>query len=355
MARLIGQRPDVIGHDLQIMYDFVMNKLPDYICASFCQNFASPVSKRTYECDIILYIPHMGVFILDVSSATSLSFSAGIEHRGYQNGTVVESRNFGIDKLRAKRFELGSYLKEKFNLSPLIYEFECYPALHTYDINWKEVPVSFDPRHVITADDLEDGLTFLRKVIDCSIYMRSHMRPQVKKDIFEDLSDKDAHDLFYFWDTGVFGAKRPERPPFVFLSYNQNNAEISKDIQTALEDRGVYVWRAPKDVPLGGYYLSEEMQAIEDCDAFLILLSYPAQASEEVKKEFVKAREIQKPILPVWVENVPDSDINAFYKENLKTYQFRVMKKLEEEIIEEIVAQVKKIKMETDAAAAKTE
>ena len=71
MARLIGQRPDESDYALNLMHQFVMEQLPDYICASF---FLPLVSKNTnvkYECDMILFIPHMGVFILDISEMNS--------------------------------------------------------------------------------------------------------------------------------------------------------------------------------------------------------------------------------------------------------------------------------------------
>ena len=84
------------------------------------------------------------------------------------------------------------------------------------------------------------------------------------------------------------------------------------------------------------------MMAIEQCDAFLILLSRPAQNSDEVKKEFTKALEIGKPILPIWVEDVPEDEMEPYYRENLEKYQYRIMSKINEEIIEEIVASVKK-------------
>ena len=344
MARQIGYRPEIMTMSEDVIYRFVMNELPDYICASFSPSVESKKTGLKFKCDMILFIPHMGVYVLDVSSAIGFQMQDGEFQYRYADGIMRNRSAYSRqNKLLTQRNMVRDYLKEMFNIAPLVYELECFPMLCMRGIDPSQLPVFFDPEHVLTADDLKDGMTFLRKVISCSINERS----QVEKDYYEDLSDKDAHDLFYFWETGVLGAKRPDRPPFVFLSYNRNNAEISKDIQMVLEDRGVYVWRAPKDVSLGEYYLTEEMQAIEECDAFLILLSNPAQNSEEVKKEFVKAMEIKKPILPIWVESVADKDINRFYREHLTEYQYRVMPKLDEEIIEEIVAQVKRIKAQS--------
>ena len=237
---------------------------------------------------------------------------------------------------------LRSYLKKKFNIAPLIYGFECFPYITMKGLESANYPDDFDPRKVIMSDNLRSGLHFLHKLIGITILEQQ----QKGLAAFEDLSDKDAHDIVYFWKTDLLDIPRPERPPLAFLSYNRNNNEISKEIQTALEDRGIFVWRAPRDVPLGEYYLTNEMKAIEECDVFLLLLSIPAQKSEEVKKEFEKALEIKKPILPIWVEDVPENEITDYYRENLIEYQYRVMPKIDIRVINEIVATVKKIKRE---------
>lgn len=340
MARLIGARPDAKeGYALQFMYHFVMEHLPDYVCASFLPCIPLKDGK-IFECDMILFIPHMGVYILDIRNVVGFRYENGNYYYVDKSGRMLSnSSSQRINRLAGQRLQIRDYLKEKFNLAPLVYELECFPGIRLENLDRGMIPPDFDLKHVITFEDLMSGLTFFHKLIGCSIFMQQ----KVGLDYYEDLTDKDAHDMFYFWETGVLGSKRPDRPPFVFLSYNRNNAEISKDIQTVLEDRGVYVWRAPKDVPLGQHYLPEEMMAIEECDAFLILLSRPAQNSEEVKKEFVKALEIGKPILPIWVEDVSENEMNPYYKENLTKYQYRIMPKVNEEIVEEIVASVKKI------------
>ncbi|MCR5800810.1 MAG: TIR domain-containing protein [Lachnospiraceae bacterium] len=336
MARIIGTIPDKMSLPMGIMYDFITKELPDYIGASLAPEITSESGEK-YGFDMLLFIPHMGVFILDIKSINGFGRENGQWTYRYADG----KKSFVDPEKREKRkAELREYLKMMFNLSPLIYEFECLPC---FDIHADMLPPDFDPSLLVVSDDIMDSSRFLHKVLGISIRLKRGDR----EGLYDDLTDKDSHDLFYFWETGLYGAPRPERPPFVFLSYNQNNSELSKEVQTALEDRGVYVWRAPKDVPMGQFYLNEEMQAIEECDAFVILLSIPAQRSEEVKKEFVKALEINKPILPLWVENLPDSEISDYFKSNLTEYQYRIMPKINEEIIDELVETVKKIKRES--------
>ena len=344
MARLIGEKPELYESE-RIMYQFVMEELPDYICASFNPVLSSEKYYNRIECDLILFIPHMGVYVFEINGIVGFQYINGEYYYEYPGGKTRKASECKRGTMaRDQKYRVLEYLKRKFNISPLVYELNCSPQMSMQNLDRELIPPDFDLKHIVTADDLKDGLSFLHRLIECSIFEQSINGI----DYYEDLTDKDAHDMFYFWETGAWGARRPERPPFVFLSYNRNNNEISKDIQTVLEDRGVYVWRAPKDVPLGKYYLPEEMEAIKECDAFIILLSVSAQNSEEVKKEFDKALELKKPILPIWVEKVEDSEINEYYRENLTEYQYREMTKLDCDIINELVETVKKIKMEND-------
>lgn len=335
MARIIGKTPEKMGYAMNIMYEFITKELPDYIGASLEPEIVAEDGER-YKFDLLMFIPHMGVFILDIRNIREFSIVDGQWRYKYADGEEVL---VSAERREKRKEELKLYLKRMFNLSPLIFEFECLPA---FKIPSEALDRNFDHSLFVGADDIIDSAHFLHKVLGISIELQHGER----EGMYDDLSDKDSHDLFYFWETGLFGAPRPERPPFVFLSYNRNNAELSKEIQTALEDRGVYVWRAPKDVPVGEYYLNEEMKAIEESDAFVILLSIPAQQSQEVKKEFVKAKEINKPILPIWVENLPSSEMNEYYKSNLSGHQYRVMPKINEEVIDELVESVKRIKRE---------
>ncbi len=345
MARMLGKTPENLTPGEELMYSFVQNELPDYICASVNPDIISDTGNSHLEIDMLILIPHMGAYILDIKDASGFTFSEGTYQYLYRNGqtrSMTPKNRHG--RLKSQVYALRDYLKKTFNITPLVYEFECFPFMDMEHVDATALPPDFDARHVITADDLKSGLTFLHKIIGCTIYDR-----EVRGvDYYEDLSDKDAHDLFYFWDTGLTLPPRPDRPPVVFLSYNRFNNEMSKDVQTVLEDRGVFVWRAPKDVPGGCDYFPHEMQAIGECDLFLILLSRTAQESAEVRKEFEKALELKKNIFPVWIEETSDSDINPYYREKLAKYQYRVMPKIDIEVIREIVSAVRKAKREID-------
>ncbi len=344
MARLIGEKPDNYEAE-KIMYQFVMEELPDYICASFTPMIKSKSARISCEFDMILFIPQMGVYIFEINSICGFQYIDGEYYYEYPNGRTQACREAKRGTwAREQKYVAKHYLKDKFNISPLIYEINCFPQMRKASLNQETIPPDFDLKHIITGDDLKDGLYFLKRLIECSIYEQERRGI----DYYEDLTDKDAHDMLYFWETGPWMAQRPNRPPFAFLSYNRNNAVISNEIQTVLEDRGVYIWRAPKDVPLGEHYLPVEMEAIKDCDAFIILLSTPAQKSEEVRIEFEKALELHKPILPIWVEAVDESEISDYYKEKLTEYQYRVMPVVDSQVIQEIANTVIEIKKEND-------
>ncbi|MCR4791658.1 MAG: toll/interleukin-1 receptor domain-containing protein [Lachnospiraceae bacterium] len=344
MAYIFGNTSAEFSEAENYVFEFLKNSLPDYITVAVCPQITDS-EGRMLEIDFLIFIPHMGIYLLDIKGAVRFGYSNGEYFYEYRNGRrLVATGQKRHDRIVNQNFELLKFLKKKYNLTPLVYEFECFPFIVMDGMDEKDLPPSFDPRHVLTASDFNSAMRFLHKLIGCTIYMQE----QHGIGVYEDLTDKDVHDISFFWERGVAEPFRPGRPPVVFLSYNRNNNEMSKMVQTALQDRGIYVWRAPKDVPVGVFYLDNEMEAIEQCDVFLILLSIPAQKSEEVRKEFKKALELDKPILPVWVQDIKDDEIDEYYRENLTRYQYRIMPVMDSEVIEEIVDTVGKIKRDKD-------
>ena len=112
MARLIGESP--FNHSEMIMYDFVMRELPDYICASFSPNI-SLREGEVKECDMLLFVPHMGVYILEICGASAFEYSEGEYYYIYKNGRRVNMRERrGGLRLRGVRYQVKEYLKRKF-------------------------------------------------------------------------------------------------------------------------------------------------------------------------------------------------------------------------------------------------
>ena len=153
------------------------------------------------------------------------------------------------------------------------------------------------------------------------------------KNRYCDLTDTMAHNMYKYWETGMDNPARPSKPPFVFLSYNRLNLQVAEELKAELENRGIFVWKAPEDVPLSENYLPEEMKAIEECDSFLILISSSSQESVEVKKEFDKALELKKHIIPLRIQNI---EPNEYYAQAFTAIQYKDMFNLDSVILNEV-------------------
>ena len=328
MARLIGEKPVTPGE--MYIYRFAMDKLPDYIYVFF----GAPVDAEAgkWESDALFIVPHMGIFAMQVSSASGIA--------GAKDGEILLAYRGG----RARPWNpqipghyyaaVREYVKRKFGVFPFVYSLQCLPFVKADGENREILSVTGASERVFLAEDFEDGDRFLLRLQQCACGQKARLEKTLEgKVFFSDVTDLLAHNMFRFWKTGMVRPERPQRPPMVFLSHNRNNAAVAEEIRQELEMREIFTWMAEEDVGLGEFYKDVEMEAIAECDAFLILLSTPAQESREVRIEFERARELGKKILPVWVE---DCEPNEYYREALKTYQYRVMTEPDAAVMEEI-------------------
>lgn len=88
----------------------------------------------------------------------------------------------------------------------------------------------------------------------------------------------------------------------VFISYSRNDTEIAYQLTEVLEKGQHRPWIDNQLVP-GQRWREKIEQAIEDCDAFLFLLSPTSIASEYCQWEYEVAIEKKKPIFPVIVKS----------------------------------------------------
>ena len=96
--------------------------------------------------------------------------------------------------------------------------------------------------------------------------------------------------------------------PYVFISYRSTDKEVAYETKNILEQNGIESWMAPESIPAGSDYGAEIPKALEDCSAFLILLSKDAQQSRWIPKEIDGAINNGKVIIPFRID---DSDITA--------------------------------------------
>ena len=126
MARIIGQMP-VHDYAEERLYRFIMDELPDYIYVLF----GVPVrpGKTTefeVECDAILLIPHMGVFVFEVNGANNLTYEEGCMIAHYGNGrshTLQMYKYIGLRKMIIK------YLHTYFEVDPDVFFVTCFPNI----------------------------------------------------------------------------------------------------------------------------------------------------------------------------------------------------------------------------------
>ena len=373
MARLIVNRSP-ISPVIFRFYQFVMRELRDYIFALFDATFIeipeSDTSERSVikyvnvdesgnfdyddlglsmeefddavrsrhviNYDAILLIPHLGCFIVAVYSGIPLKNENGQAFIKNKMGMHVPLDLERRHKFVVRRTQLlRRFLKQKFNHMPHVYEVTCYPDLFIDGDSFNADTFALDPDHILINNDMHDENSFLSKLYSLMIYALQETQDSDQQwQLYDDLTDQDASFIFRSWIKDIPAIVRPDKPPIVFLSYNSKNRMRAQEIKEQLEERGVFVWRAPEDVPISDYYLDVEMQAIADCSAFLILMSHSSQVSYEVKIEFEEAVRLNKRIIPLIIE---DFEMNEYYTKGLTKYQFRDLIQDNPAVIDEIV------------------
>ncbi|HEX8193943.1 MAG TPA: TIR domain-containing protein [Allosphingosinicella sp.] len=101
----------------------------------------------------------------------------------------------------------------------------------------------------------------------------------------------------------------------IFLSHGSDDRDEANAITRYLEERGLTVWIAPRDVRPGVDYSEALQEAIETCAAFLVLVTDKANKSPYVRVETEMAFSLHKPIFPVRTGDVqPGPGLALFLK-----------------------------------------
>jgi class 3 adenylate cyclase/tetratricopeptide (TPR) repeat protein len=91
----------------------------------------------------------------------------------------------------------------------------------------------------------------------------------------------------------------------IFISHVERDAELLQQMQQGLEAAGYSTWFFERDVLPGTSYLIQITEAIEQCDAVVLIVSPNTFGSDQVTKEVVGAFEHRKPFFPVLVDVTP--------------------------------------------------
>jgi hypothetical protein len=97
----------------------------------------------------------------------------------------------------------------------------------------------------------------------------------------------------------VPSAKRAQ----VFVSYAQNDVSAAAEISTFLEQAAIPCWMAARSIPPGVQWADAIVDAMEECQVLLALLSPSSNASENVARELALAADNRVRAIPVRLED----------------------------------------------------
>ena len=98
----------------------------------------------------------------------------------------------------------------------------------------------------------------------------------------------------------------------IFLSYHSSKVELTRHLSKILEKHGISTWYAEKDIRAGQNWDEAIHQAIQFCQAVVLLFCSKADASIQVKRELSLADKYKKPVFWVRVERVEPNNLSYF-------------------------------------------
>jgi len=93
----------------------------------------------------------------------------------------------------------------------------------------------------------------------------------------------------------------------IFISYVEEDSGIAKEVARGLEAAGYSTWYYQRDSAPGPAYLVQVLQAIENCQAFVLIVSPHTVKSHQVTKEIVKGHEYNKEFIPL-LSHITDAE-----------------------------------------------
>lgn len=100
---------------------------------------------------------------------------------------------------------------------------------------------------------------------------------------------------------------------YIYLSYSSNDKAIAEAICNGLEEKGLKCWIPARDVQLGQSYGEAVINAIEKCNAVIVIFSSNSNSSQQVLREVGKAVEKDKIIVTLKIQDIPPSKHLEYY------------------------------------------
>jgi len=111
----------------------------------------------------------------------------------------------------------------------------------------------------------------------------------------------------------VRSAEGEEMSGHVFVSHGSDDRVQANELAAFVEAKGAKVWIAPRSVRPGQDYSEQLQEAIENCSAFLVLVTDKANKSPYVRAETEMAFSLSKPIFPVRLGDIKPAAGLAFF------------------------------------------
>src|SRR3954463_9378486 len=99
----------------------------------------------------------------------------------------------------------------------------------------------------------------------------------------------------------------------VFISHGSEDRDEAIALSDFIEARGIKTWIAPRNVRPGQDYSEQLQLAIEQCAAFVVLVTDKANTSPYVRAETEMAFSTGKPIFPVRQSDIQPASGLAFF------------------------------------------
>lgn len=94
----------------------------------------------------------------------------------------------------------------------------------------------------------------------------------------------------------------------IFISYSRQNLDLAMQIVKLLEESGRRVWIDQADIIAGERWENAILEGIQECALLIVIVSNVSIRSEWVTRETMMALDLEKPVLPILIEDteLPD-------------------------------------------------
>ncbi len=99
----------------------------------------------------------------------------------------------------------------------------------------------------------------------------------------------------------------------VFVSHGSDDSDEAEGLAAFIEAKGMRAWIAPRDVRPGQDYSEQLQEALENCAAFVVLVTDKANRSPYVRAETEMAFSNGKPIFPIRTSDIQPGAGLAFF------------------------------------------